>query len=67
MSQVPPFLDPWKLLCAQPFIDCRSLAAAIEQVLERYSQPDFRTRLVVRDSDRKSGTKWQHFEGFCAT
>jgi hypothetical protein len=50
MSQVPPILDPWRLVWGQPFIDSQTLASAIEQDLERNTQPDFRTRLLVRDS-----------------
>jgi hypothetical protein len=34
----------------QPYIDGQTLAAAIEQDLQRNSRPDFRTRLLVRDA-----------------
>jgi hypothetical protein len=50
MSQGPPILDPWTLVWGQPFIDSQTLARAIEQDLERNRRPDFRTRLLVRDS-----------------
>ncbi len=50
MSQAPPILDPWRLVWGQPYIDSRTLAAAIEQDLQRDDNPDFRTRLLVRDS-----------------
>ena len=50
MSQTPPILDPWKLVWGQPYIDCQTLAAAIEQDLERDDDPDVRTRLLVRDA-----------------
>lgn len=43
-------LDPWRLVWGQPYIDSRTLAAAIEQDLARCDRPDFRTRLLVRDS-----------------
>jgi hypothetical protein len=50
MSQAAPILDPWELVWGQPYIDSQTLAAAIEQDLERNTQPDFRTRLLVRDA-----------------
>jgi hypothetical protein len=50
MSQAPTDLDPWRLVWGQPFIDCGTLALAIEQDLERNHEPDFRTRLLVRDA-----------------
>ena len=50
MSQAPPILDPWRLVWGQPYIDSRTLATAIEQDLQRDDNPDFRTRLLVRDS-----------------
>jgi uncharacterized nucleotidyltransferase DUF6036 len=49
MNQAPPILDPWKLVWGQPYIDSQTLAAAIEQDLERHAHHDFRTRLLVRD------------------
>ena len=49
MSHAPPILDPWKLVWGQPYIDSQTLAAAVEQDLERQTPPDFRTRLLVRD------------------
>jgi hypothetical protein len=50
MSQAPTTLDPWRLVWGQPYIDSRTLAAAIEQDLARSDHPDFRTRLLVRDA-----------------
>ncbi len=50
MSQAPTTLDPWRLVWGQPYIDSRTLAAAIEQDLQLTADPDFRTRLLVRDS-----------------
>src|SRR5262249_1004259 len=50
MSQASPPLDPWRLVWGQPYIDSRTLAAAIEQDLQREPRPDFRTRLLVRDA-----------------
>jgi hypothetical protein len=50
MSQAPSALDPWRLVWGQPYIDSRTLAAAIEQDLARDDHPDFRTRLLVRDA-----------------
>jgi hypothetical protein len=51
MSQTPAtLLDPWRLVWGQPYIDSRTLAAAIEQDLQREPRPDFRTRLLVRDA-----------------
>jgi hypothetical protein len=50
MSQPDPVLDPWTLVWGQPYIDSRSLAAAIEEDLRHHLEPDFRTRLLVRDA-----------------
>jgi hypothetical protein len=50
MSQAATALDPWRLVWGQPYIDSRTLAAAIEQDLALNAQPDFRTRLLVRDA-----------------
>ena len=50
MSQEPTALDPWRLVWGQPYIDSRTLAAAIEQDLAGCESPDFRTRLLVRDA-----------------
>ena len=43
-------VDPWRLVWGQPFIDSRTLASAIEQELAQSADPDFRTRLLVRDA-----------------
>jgi hypothetical protein len=51
-------LDPWELVWGQPYIDCETLAAAIEDDLERTSRPDFRTRLLVRDATRAIRSYW---------
>jgi hypothetical protein len=58
MSQAPPILDPWRLVWGQPYIDSRTLAAAIEQDLQRDSNPDFRTRLLVRDAAVAMRSYW---------
>ncbi len=50
MSQAAATLDPWRLVWGQPYIDSRTLAAAIEQDLTLNADPDFRTRLLVRDA-----------------
>ncbi len=57
---------PWNIVWGQPYIDSNRLALAIEQELLRNPQPDFRTRLLIRDSvqalqsfDRsKTFSKW---------
>lgn len=51
-------MDPWELVWGQPYIDCDTLAAAIEQDLERRPDPDFRTRLLVRDATRAIRSYW---------
>lgn len=43
-------LDPWRLVWGQPYIDSGTLAAAIVSDLQRHPQPDYRTRLLVRDA-----------------
>lgn len=58
MNQSPPILDPWQLVWGQPYIDSRTLAAAIEQDLGRNDQPDFRTRLLVRDAAAAIRSFW---------
>jgi hypothetical protein len=58
MNQSPPVLDPWQLVWGQPYIDSQTLAAAIEQDLERNGQPDFRTRLLVRDAAMAIRSFW---------
>jgi len=58
VSQVSPVLDPWKLVWGQPYIDSQTLAAAIEQDLERNTEPDFRTRLLVRDAATAIRSFW---------
>src|SRR5947207_13558526 len=52
------YLDPWQLVWGQPYIDCDTLAAAIEQDLKRAPAPDFRTRLLVRDAIRAIRSYW---------
>jgi hypothetical protein len=51
-------LDPWRLVWGEPYIDSRTLAAAIEQDLERSPRPDFRTRLLVRDAALAIQSYW---------
>ena len=58
MNQSPPIPDPWQLVWGQPYIDSRTLAAAIEQDLGRNGQPDFRTRLLVRDAAAAIRSFW---------
>jgi hypothetical protein len=58
MNQAPANLDPWRLVWGQPYIDSRALAAAIEQDLLRDPQPDFRTRLLVRDAAVAMRSYW---------
>jgi len=51
-------LDPWELVWGQPYIDCETLAAAIEDDLQYTPDPDFRTRLLVRDAARALKSYW---------
>jgi len=51
-------LDPWELIWGQPYIDCDTLAAAIEDDLARSSRPDYRTRLLVNDAARAIRSYW---------
>jgi hypothetical protein len=51
-------LDPWELIWGQPYIDCDTLAAAIEQDLERTPQPDYRTRLLLHDATQAVRSYW---------
>lgn len=51
-------LDPWALVWGQPYIDSESLAAAIEADLQHTPNPDFRTRLLVRDAVRAIRSFW---------
>ena len=51
-------LDPWALVWGQPYIDCETLVGAIESDLERTPNPDFRTRLLVRDCARAIKSFW---------
>jgi hypothetical protein len=44
--------DPWELVWGQPYIDTERLAAAIENNLLHTPDPDFRTRLLIRDVAR---------------
>lgn len=58
MNQDARLLDPWRLVWGEPYIDCRTLALAIEQDLERNHEPDFRTRLLVRDATTAIRSYW---------
>jgi hypothetical protein len=51
-------LDPWSLIWGQPYIDSDTLAAAIENDLQRQPQPDYRTRLLVRDAAEAIRSHW---------
>ncbi len=68
MSQAPAALDPWRLVWGQPYIDSRTLAAAIEQGLAQSDHPDFRTRLLVRDAAVALRSYWgsRRFEQWLA-
>jgi Nucleotidyltransferase of unknown function (DUF6036) len=43
-------LDPWELVWGQPYIDCDTLAAAIEEDLAKTPSPDYRSRLLIHDA-----------------
>jgi hypothetical protein len=58
MNPTPPLLDSWKLVWGQPYIDCQTLAQAIEQDLEHDTEPDFRTRLLVQDVTTAIRSYW---------
>ena len=58
MNQSPTILDPWRLVWGQPYVDSKTLAAAIEQDLAQNDQPDFRTRLLVRDAATAIRSYW---------
>jgi hypothetical protein len=51
-------LDPWELVWGQPYIDCETLAAAIEDDLERTSEPDYRSRLLIHDAAQAIRSYW---------
>jgi hypothetical protein len=51
-------LDPWRLVWGQPYIDSSTLAAAIVSDLQRHPQPDYRTRLLVRDAAQAIRSFW---------
>jgi hypothetical protein len=51
-------LDPWALVWGQPNIDAQRLADAIEDDLRANADPDFRTRLLVRDAARALKSFW---------
>jgi hypothetical protein len=50
--------DPWELVWGQPYIDSQTLATAIEEDLQRNPDPDFRTKLLVRDAARAIKSFW---------
>jgi hypothetical protein len=50
--------DPWELVWGQPWIDSEILAAAIGDDLRRTPNPDFRTRLLIRDATRALRSFW---------
>ena len=58
MRQAQTTLDPWRLVWGQPYLDSRTLAAAIEQDLGRDPRPDFRTRLPIRDAAVAMRSYW---------
>jgi len=51
-------VDPWSLVWGQPYIDAKRLANAIVTDLEQNPNPDFRTRLLVRDAVRALRRFW---------
>lgn len=51
-------LDPWRLVWGQPYIDSSALAAAIENDLLCHPQPDYRTRLLLRDAAQALRSYW---------
>lgn len=51
-------LDPWRLVWGQPYIDSGVLAAAIESDLQYHPQPDYRTRLLLRDAAEAIRSFW---------
>lgn len=53
-----PSLDPWRLVWGQPYIDSATLAAAIENDLQQQPQPDYRTRLLLRDAAEAIRSYW---------
>jgi hypothetical protein len=50
--------DPWALVWGQPYIDVDRLVKALENDLQATSAPDYRTRLLVRDSARAIKSFW---------
>jgi hypothetical protein len=50
--------DPWSLVWGQPYIDSATLAAAITDELLHDSDPDFRTRLLIRDASQALRSFW---------
>ncbi|MFL5242395.1 MAG: DUF6036 family nucleotidyltransferase [Gemmataceae bacterium] len=50
--------DPRQLIWGQPYIDARRLVSAIEEDLRKTSEPDFRTRLLVRDAAKAVRSFW---------
>jgi hypothetical protein len=50
--------DPWELVWGQPYIDSQTLATAIQEDLQRNPNPDFRTKLLVRDAARAIKSFW---------
>jgi len=50
--------DPWELVWGQPHIDAGRLATAIEGDLLADAEPDFRTRLLVRDAAKALRSFW---------
>jgi hypothetical protein len=50
--------DPWGLIWGQPYIDSATLARAITNDLGQNPDPDFRTRLLVRDALKALRAFW---------
>jgi hypothetical protein len=53
-----PGKDPWELIWGQPYVDADRLSSAIEWELEHNPQPDFCTRLLIRDAVEALQSFW---------
>ncbi len=53
-----PSLDPWELVWGQPYIDCDTLATAIEDDLIGSPEADYRSRLLIHDAARAICSYW---------
>src|SRR6266849_4942559 len=53
-----PSLDPWELVWGQPYIDCDTLATAIEDDLIGSPEADYRSRLLIHDAAHAIRSYW---------